>query len=339
MSSKHYRELVIDNGVPPLYGDLLTVPKDCVFWRGYNVNYPAISNRPAFFGSKKTASAYSNPTLGCFTNKKELKLMDIHFMKVILRQLLDEIKMKREYNIDKSIPSKDEILCTDCITISFGICSLAHQIAVMNKLYKDIPNFTPLAKMKEYYNTMKYTAIEQSGFRVGETTVDGVSMYFLRDFFKGYADGFFSPTLPSPFHIERGGVLHPEIIIFNPIESGVELLNKIPPIMDSLDITDLFLSIRKVALVRSSQFEMKGGENNNDIVHPIENFNTQIEMKNKKAVSIAKLGEKYGKLWRNKYFYAVETEAPVPTCKANELLMRIYEAQNERLGSNQNNGK
>jgi hypothetical protein len=182
---------------------------------------------------------------------------------------------------------------------------------------------------------------------VGETTVDGVSMYFLRDFFKGYADGFFSPILPSPFHVERGGILHPEIIIFNPVESSIELLNKIPPIMDTLDMRDLFLSTRKVALVRSSQFgtefHMKGGMNNNnknnDKTHPIENFNTQIEMKNKEAVSMAKVGEKYGKLWRNKYFYPFETEAPGPTCKGRELLMRIEEARNERLGLNQNNGK
>ena len=346
MSTKFYSELIIDDGNPPLYGGLLVVPKDCVFWRGYAPKYPPVSDKPAFFGSKHTAKEYAKPELGCFTNKKELKLMDINFMKVILRQLLDEIKLKREYSVDKSIPSKDEIDCIDCLTISFGICSLAHPILLMNKMYKNIPHFQGLEAMKKYYNSMKYFEIEQSGFRVGETTVDAATMYFLRDFFKDYADGFFSPTLPSPFHVEKGGFLTPEIVIFNPKNSGIELLNAVPSIMDKLDISDLFFSNRRVVLIRNSkfatQFNIKGGTITNKS-HSIDEFNSQIEMKNKKIVALSKLGAKYGKLWRDEYFYLHHAEPPKPTCRIPEILMMLEEKRREGidkiLKERQNNGE
>ena len=346
MSKKYYRELIIDDGQPPLYGDLVVVPKDCIFWRGYDISYAVISDRPAFFGSQQTAIAYRKPELGCFTNKKELKLMDINFMKVILRQLLDEIKLKREYNLDKGAITQDETQCIDCLTVSFGLCSLAHQIRIMNKVYETIPNLQGLEAMKKYYNSMKYFEIEQSGFRVGETTVDAATMHFLQHFFNGYADGFFSPTLPSPFHVEKGGFLTPEIVIFNPKSSGIELLKPKPPIMDTLDMRDLFVEKQQVGLVRNSRFatkfNIKGGANSNNS-HSIDEFNSQIEMKNKKILALCKLGAKYGKLWRDKYFYLCGSIPPVPKYNIRNFLMEKEEERNEWvseiLRQRQNNGE
>jgi hypothetical protein len=228
----------------------------------------------------------------------------------------------------------------------------------MDKIYKDVPNFEGLQKMKDYYNSMKYTTIEQGGFRVGETKVDEVTMYILRDFFKDYADGFFSRTLPSPFHFEEGGMLHPEIIIFNPIECGIELLNEAPyavgalndglimmqfvnnqlpgmeglndasSMMDTLDITDLVSSKRKVALIRSVYNMPKIKKENVKYKSPSnEDFIIQLQNEDNKTVSIEKIGEKYGKLWRTKYFYLGETGPAKPTCNITGYLMRLRKIQ------------
>lgn len=255
----------------PLYGRSITIPINTLVWRGYNAKYP-LSNRPAYFGSKSTAKAYGN-TLGSFINIKPLRLLDIRFLKVILAQLINsnlELKTQQERNIVKAI------------TVSFGLCSLGHQIKLMKHLYKDqvLPG---LEKMEEVYNSN--LIIEQPGVRVGEVECDAFTVSFLKGLLSDLIDGFISPRLESIFHVEKDGFMSQEMIIFNPIEfmqlRPTNFLMKEPT-----QITDFFdsptISIKCPILETEIQISniRKGGG------HKVfrEDYNTLIENGNKKII-------------------------------------------------------
>lgn len=48
-----------DTPFEPAYG-LVTIPSDVVVYRGYSTKYPAVSNRPAYFGAYGIAREYGS---------------------------------------------------------------------------------------------------------------------------------------------------------------------------------------------------------------------------------------------------------------------------------------
>ena len=131
------RELIIDERISPIYGEFIHIPQRTLFWRGYDSSFPAVSDRPTYYTSKENANEFiytEKDKLNSFMNTRPLRLIDIRYLKVILRQLLDDIKIKAEYeerNDERSQkePTPDEIDIM-YITASFGLCSLHHQIKI-----------------------------------------------------------------------------------------------------------------------------------------------------------------------------------------------------------------
>lgn len=206
------QELDWDVPFHPAYG-LVTMPKNMfVYYRGYDTSHPTISNYPSYYGSIITAKGYAElpgRTLGAFTNNKDIKLMDIRFMKDILREL---------FVINP--PNNND---TFSVILSFGICSLQHQCILAEKRFKTSDMRNNLKSLFDYYNSNKKDNVEQNGCRIAETTNDACTMGFLSTFFDGFADGFISPRQYSPFHIEKKNSIGAEMIIFNPIKSGITM--------------------------------------------------------------------------------------------------------------------
>ena len=214
----HYFEIDWDAPWSPLYGHTIDIPENTILWRSYDASYPAIGNRFAYYSSKSIAEGYrQNNTrqLGHFISTRPLRLLDYRFMRVLLSHLITTNAH------DKSIHDLTSIM------LSFGLCSLGHQIELVKTRYIGPDKTTQPTKqmeqsiqsLEEYYKAGNI--IEQAGIRIAETTNDAYTMGFLQELFNGVFDGFISPRLYSPS-------VHPEIIIFNPSVSGIEELPTYP---------------------------------------------------------------------------------------------------------------
>jgi hypothetical protein len=211
-------ELDFDTPFFPAYG-IVTIPiNEYVFYRGYDMRYPIVSNRPAYYGSLKTAIGYlrnnENRTVTAFTNTQSLKLLDVRFMKDILREM---------FRINPTVSAPQ--LST---TLSFGLCSLNHQYELAKEYFTD----ESLSKnLDNLYNSLKENHnrhVEKPGVRIAETSNDAETMSFLKTLFEGFIDGFISPKQATPFHIEKNKMLNAEMIIFNPKMSGMIDLKSLP---------------------------------------------------------------------------------------------------------------
>lgn len=194
-----------DASFEPAYG-LVTIPSDIVVYRGYSTKYPAISDRPAYFGAHGIARDYARAPdyrIDAFITQRPITVLDVRFMRHILRDVFEENP--------KDVTSLPVIL-------SFGLCSLEKQAALLDRRYQDR---LPEAREAVRATLTRDALFEQPGIRVAETTNDAETMGFLQALFQGCVDGFISPTLSSPFHIEKGGVMTPELILFNPAQTGI----------------------------------------------------------------------------------------------------------------------
>jgi hypothetical protein len=215
MNAPRYQTLILNKPFLPVYGSFIEIPENTILFRGYDTVYPSISDRPAYFGNRLVAEEYANTSpshdVGYFATTKQLKLLDVRFLKVLLTDLLQEY-------------SGDIVKKT---TIAFGLCSFAHQLRLMKDVYEEsiMKNKEPGYKAmlsKLYTNGDK----EQPGVRVAETSNDGWVMAVLREVFDDVADGFISPELDTHYH--PSGKQHPELIVFNPKKSGIVELDALP---------------------------------------------------------------------------------------------------------------
>jgi hypothetical protein len=182
---------------------------------------------------------------------------------------------------------------------------------------KDTVAFKEGVKALEAYYNPK-SIIEQSGFRVGETENDGYTMTFLQELFSGVVDGFISPRLFTPFHVEKEQELNPELIIFNPknsgiVESSVKLsgtyIIKIAE-LNNRYANHIFIENKKTPEIRMNFYMIGGGSNT--FQASSDKFNELIENKDKHALEIYKNAKKDGKQWRTKMLdiYTAEPSAP-----------------------------
>ena len=210
-------ELDWDTPFYPAYG-LITMPKDLfVYYRSYDTTRDPISEMPAYYGSETNARGYvhrGRRKLAAFTNQRPLQLMDIRFMKDILRTMFSTNADDYE---------------TLSIILSFGLCSLQHQCKLAKKRFTSDEIKESVNSLCSSYNNNDF---EQQGVRVAETTNDAHTMAFLKTLFAGFADGFISPKQTTSFHIEKNQILNGELIIFNPKNSGIIMLDSIPPKSD-----------------------------------------------------------------------------------------------------------
>ena len=315
MPKPEYRILDFEKQFTAIYGDTIEIPANTIFWRGYDPTYPIISSRPAYYGTEETAKGYKNRNghvLGMFTNTRKLKLLDVRFLKALLRQLFESI---RDTNGLSDIEEK-LILAT---TTSFGLCSLGHQIRLLKYIYSQhIQDLKGLPELEKLYNPK--AAFEAQGVRVAETVNDGYTMSFLKGLFKGIADGFISPRMETPFHIEKNGLLNPEMIIFDPSVSGIQLANPSidPKALPVTYISEFIFSgrYRIVSLdyktLHSSFYMSRGGGPREKYLHPLDEFDEYMDSNNKYIRKMYKDGYKVGLKMNSKYDI-FSAEAPKPT--------------------------
>jgi hypothetical protein len=182
-----------------------------------------VQNKPMYVGPEYIASSYG--TVYKLITTQPLKLLDIRKLKNIVRLIITS----RKSNDSKILQ------CIRYLTIAFGLCSYSVQIKLLEEYIKDVKNLVEdkeqLASVIDKINIMKYTdtrnilnPLDPEGVRVAETYIDGHVMILLRDLFDDIYDGFIAPKMFSPFHLSDKS--HEEIVIFNPIKSGIKLLKK-----------------------------------------------------------------------------------------------------------------
>jgi hypothetical protein len=325
-------ELVIDDDFLELYGDYIYIPENTVFWRGYHKDYDAISTRPAYYGSMYVARGYSEPDthiLGTFTNTKTLKLIDIRFMRVLLRNLFQDIVSVNNIENNKYIKTVDpkknqlnkEFLASLSTTLSFGLCSLKKQIELFREYIHNNPG--QIDELDKIYR--KDSLIEQEGVRIAETHIDSYTMSFLQSLFEDFVDGFVSPRLKTPYHTEKGGTMSPEMIIFNPIKSGIKLV-RILKELPKININQLILNKKPIITnidykkYKSKFFMTAGGYKE----HPLDVFEIELNKGNKKALKLYNDATNVGKEWRSKYFKYYLLEPPAPTLKGTIFENQSY---------------
>lgn len=210
-------EIDWDSNFDPAYGIVYMDPYKYIYYRGYDPTHPVVSERPAYYGSFPVALSYvdePHKKVSAFTNGQRLRLIDVRFMKEILRNLFDRYH-----------PDDDSgVLST---VLSFGICSLAHQIHLASQRFQtSVILEDSMKSLRAFYEPSNY---EQSGVRIAETTNDSETMGFLATLFSDFVDGFISPRQYTPFHVEKtDNIMNAEMILFNPAKSDVRITTRTP---------------------------------------------------------------------------------------------------------------
>jgi hypothetical protein len=332
-------ELDIEDDFLELYGDYIYIPEQTVFWRGFHKEFAAVSDRPAYYSSLYVARGYydiNTHILGSFINTRKLKLLDIRFMRVLLRNLLQDVvslnNIKNNNYIkmidaDK-INNNQNFLASLSTNISFGLCSLNKQIELFRKYINNNPG--QIDELEKIYK--EDSLIEQEGVRIAVTNIDLFTMTFLKNLFEDFVDGFISPRLKTPYHTEKKGTMSPEMIIFNPIKSGIKLfyltkelpkinINKLilqnKPIITNMD----FKKYKSHFFMTAGGYRMTAGGYSQ---HPLDIFEIEFNKKNKNVLKIYNTASAIGKKWRYKYFNYFLLEPPVQSIKATIFENKSY---------------
>ena len=315
-------EINWDDNFLPLFGTPIHIPANAILWRGYDPQYLVISDRPAYYGSQEFAQGYADKysTIASpFITSHPIKLIDIRYMKVLLSQLFD-------HNMPHT---KTDITIISATTISFGLCSLQHQIKLFKDRYKAIyssavsnPVFDSL---KLGINNLEKLLIpnsiyEQQGLRIAETTNDSIVMGFLKELFHKYYDGYISPNITTPFHIEKNNfILNSEIVIFNPLYSGIKLLSGYPNTVKPLTINGCILqqgmSYAKIdtrGMSTAYYAKIKGG-NKKPNTQLCDDYNHLYDTGDKNINKLYKEGIRIGKKWKTKSVKLYSSVQPSPS--------------------------
>ena len=301
-----YTELKLNEEYEALYGSPLTLRVNTLLWRSYDTRYEAIPERYTYYGNYRIAKKYDSlehRKLGCFVTTREIKLMDVRFMMNILERMI------QIYKNDKYINDFAPIM------LSFGLCSLIHQINVLRMRYSTAPEDSEVMKgikrMNELYNADKpNNIIEHKGIRVGETTNDGITMGFLQELFKGHFDGFIAPPFRSVFHSQ--GFIDGEIVIFNPKRSDIKQINMEKIIKEDIQVvkvSDLMklkyklieMDYKKgipISIKYFVQTLQKGGRKKH--IHHINIIEDKLNNNDREAIENHNKAIKAGKRWNRK---------------------------------------
>jgi len=152
------------------------------------------------------------------------------------------------------------IECVELITIAFGLCSYQFQIQLLEKHVDQIKNHIDKDQfdfVKQRIDNMKSTdprhmlnPLEPEGVRIAETQIDRKVMYIIKELFGELYDGYISPKMYSPFHVQNAS--HEEILIFDPIKSGLVVDNAA---MASTEPLSNILSSYNVIVLENTNFQ------------------------------------------------------------------------------------
>ena len=319
-------EINWDDDFLPMYGIPISIISNTILWRGCDPKYESISDRPSYYGSQQIAQEYANKygiNVIPFITSRIINLLDIRYMKVLLSQLF-------EYN---QPITRNDVDIFKATSVSFGLCSLQHQIKLFKDRYKAIYRTS-----NQLYNDIKKgienleislnpnALYEQQGVRIAETTNDAIVMGFLKELFGKHYDGFISPKIYSPFHIEKSNlVLNSELILFNPSMSGIRKLNTMPKNIEIMSIDNFInLLVKNYTTINtnsmstsyySKNINKKGGSKLQDIDNNIlyDDYNYLYDKGDKNIIELYNKGKKIGKKWSEKQCNIITVTSPRPT--------------------------
>lgn len=326
MSSDRFNEIDWEATWNPLYGSPIEIPPYTILWRGYDTAYPSISDHPSYYSSEPVARGYavlSGRTLGAFYSLRPLRVLDVRHMKQILSSMMQANKGTAFAN-DWFFP-----------TLSFGLCSLRHQINLYKHMYAeriDQKDKQTILSVNAMIKLLDPTSIvEPAGIRIGETTLDGQTMRILKEIFQYEFDGFIAPRTPSVFHMEKNGTLSPELILFSPKNCQLYHVNDkdaFSPDHNKITILSLLKDRHEVRLTltrgqeRATEiFYMKGGAPPMPLYpHPLDHYDM---LRNQgKTKQMDRYAEKTGKRLRS-INEINRNDRPSPTV-SRDILDRVH---------------
>ena len=319
--------LDIDRPFAPLFGSPILITDPVIFYRGYDSRYNPISNRITHFGTLSTAQSYATispqHTLGCFCTTRPLRLLDLRYIMILLRELF----RTRSFNANEKMEAMARI------TLSYGICSFIDQLKIATILLKDAHG---TKRMQQYYDkhihNKTWNAIPQTmnpftpeGIRIGETNNDALSLIALKQIFGSWIDGFIAPRMESVFHYEKGGYITAELVIFDPTNAGIQQIPinldiSHPPItMDTIlgrhsYCHTLQLSANDDTILHKTTIRVKKGglQSQNGYISNIDEFFIRLEEGDKEAKRAEKQMLRFAKDI-SKQFHLINPSAPHPT--------------------------
>jgi hypothetical protein len=309
INPRSYIKLDRDEIFEPLYNSPMLLSTNTLLWRTYDKRYSTNPDRYGCYSLNTIDNKYvkqPNREIGCFATNGYLKIIDLRFMKSLLSRI---IQMKRNDEFIADFAS---------VIISFGLCSLRHQITLVKHLFHDLleTNTAESKQIKRGINNMisewsHNTLIEHEGIRIAEPINDGRTMAFLQELFRGHFDGFLSPYLKTPFHVEKGCILYPELILFSQKNCDLVDLDSYPSIVDKRSLID-FIGDRRELLddgmtVNYSKISMKDfmygdtkNQNKDCLPHYLDAIEDGLNRDDNSVLAQYKKGVKAGERWRNK---------------------------------------
>lgn len=199
---------------------------------------------------------------------------------------------------------------------AFGICSFYHQMQLAKHYFNMTREYVEIQKMLEYYNSFPSKFIELEGVRIAETNNDGQVMVFLSELFKDLCDGFISPRIHTPYHYEKNGWMTEEIILFNPIKSGI-VKTVVPTALTPKSVSDYIRKFHREVVIEYNQEKLpvfipsQSGGSKQIRDHPLNVFNELLDTNDPKTIKIAHDAQACGKRLRECVHYQY-AEAPHP---------------------------
>jgi hypothetical protein len=317
--------LDIDKPFAPLFGAPIVISEQVVIYRGYDSHYPPISNRITHFGTIPTAQGYAkispNHRLGCFHTSRPLRLLDLRYIQVLLRELFRT----------RTFHSMEKMECMARMTLSYGLCSFADQLRILDILMKDAPGTSAMHTFyREKLNNkgwdkmpLTVNPFTPEGVRVGETNNDALSLIALKEIFGTWIDGFISPRMESAFHVEKGGYITAELVLFDPNHAGIQQIpfnpdTEYPPItLDTILGHQSYCHTLQVVknndvLHKTTVRVTKGGRPCIGYVSNTDDFFARLESGDKDATKLANKMIRFASEV-SKTFHMEDPTAPHPT--------------------------
>lgn len=203
----------------------IQLPENSHFYRGYDATRAAVSERPAYYAySADIANGHGAPSdahrVGLFRTTRPLQLYDLRYIAALLREHIRQRNAARDRNGAANAG-------IHAASLALGLCSFRAQLALFRARYSeslDAPEFAErLAAMERYARDPPANAnpVELEGVRISEAANDAELVALLSDLFGDEVDGYIAPQLSSPYHAAEGGYLNAELVIFNPLRSGI----------------------------------------------------------------------------------------------------------------------
>lgn len=214
---------------PLVLKKLLVFQENCLWFRGHHKNDTKISSIPTFFSSINVAKDYvrdKNYKLDMYVSKRPIKLIDLRYLIIIIREMFNYPNMKLDTTL------------INYIGISLGLCSFEMQTKLIMDVIQTYGDLNDVYRIKQTHRTVLdiynkdkvsfgvFNPIEPMGVRYGITHIDRHVMLFLKSLLHNSGiDGFIAPRLFSPY--KPLNYASEEILLFNPAGVGMTIINGI----------------------------------------------------------------------------------------------------------------